>query len=224
MRLLVVEDEKDLNRILVRELKSENYCVDSCFDGEAAWDYLCLGEYDGVILDIMLPKMDGFSILKRAREKGIQTPVLFLTARDNVKDIVKGLDIGANDYLTKPFQIEELLARIRAMIRVKAIAPDDIYRCHDLEVNNNKHTVKRGDQEITLSSKEFSILLFLIRNQGNVVTREQIEANIWDYEYNGNSNIVDVYIRYLRKKIDDEFEEKLIRTIRGVGYLLKSGE
>ncbi len=224
MKILVVEDEKDMNRIITKELESEGYLVDSCFDGESAYDYLTLEEYDGVVLDIMLPRMNGFEVLKKVRSKGIQTPVLFLSARSRIDDIVEGLDIGADDYMVKPFAFEELSARIRAMTRKKAGVRENIYRCGELTVNCNEHIVKRGDTRISLSPKEFSILLYLIRNQNIVVTREQIEANIWDIDHDSYSNVIDVYIRYLRKKIDDPYDFKMIRTIRGVGYVLRSKE
>lgn len=221
MKILVVEDEKDLNRIITKELESEGYLVDACFDGESAFDYLKLEEYDGAILDVMLPRMDGFEVLKKARNSGIQTPVLFLTARSGVEDIVKGLDIGADDYMVKPFVFQELSARVRAMTRKKAGVHENIYRCGDLTVDCNEHAVKRQEQPIYLSPKEFSILLYLIRNQNIVVSREQIEANIWDLDHDSYSNVIDVYIRYLRKKIDDPFDVKMIQTIRGVGYVLR---
>lgn len=224
MRILVVEDEKDMNRIIVRRLEAEGYCVDTCYDGESAYDYLCMTEYDGVLLDVMLPKMDGFTVLKKARSKGIVTPILLLTAKSDVTDIVQGLDLGADDYVVKPFDFQELLARIRLITRKKAEVHENIYNCGDLMVDCNKRTVKRGEKDIELSPKEYSVLLYLIRNQNIVVTREQIEANIWDFERYGSSNLVDVYIRYLRKKIDDGFEKKMIQTIRGVGYLLKETE
>ena len=224
MRLLVIEDEKDLNWIIVKELRSEGYLVDYCYDGESGFDYLCMAEYDGVILDIMLPKMDGFTIVKKARSRGITTPILFLSARSNVDDIVRGLDLGADDYMVKPFDFQELLARIRMITRKKADVHENIYSCGDLVVNCNERTVKRAEKSIELSPKEYAVLLYLIRNQNIVVTREQIEANIWDIGRDGSSNLVDVYIRYLRKKIDDGFEFKMIRTIRGVGYVLKQSE
>ncbi|MBO5523031.1 MAG: response regulator transcription factor [Roseburia sp.] len=224
MRILVVEDEKDMNRIIVRRLEAEGYCVDTCYDGESAYDYLCMTEYDGVLLDVMLPKMDGFTVLKKVRSKGIVTPILLLTAKSDVTDIVQGLDLGADDYVVKPFDFQELLARIRLITRKKAEVHENIYNCGDLMVDCNKRTVKRGEKDIELSPKEYSVLLYLIRNQNIVVTREQIEANIWDFERYGSSNLVDVYIRYLRKKIDDGFEKKMIQTIRGVGYLLKETE
>ncbi len=221
MKILVVEDEKDLNRLIVKELESERYVVESCFDGECAFDYLCMEEYDGVILDVMLPRMDGFEVLKRARKKGIRTPVLFLSAKSDIKDIVRGLDLGADDYLVKPFSFEELLARVRVMTRKKADVHENIYRCRDLVVDCNDRSVRRGERLIELSPKEFSILLYLIRNQNIVLTRAQIEANIWDSGYDGYSNVIDVYIRYLRKKIDSDSDFKMIQTIRGVGYILK---
>ena len=205
MRLLVVEDEKDMNRIIVKELESEGYCVDSCFDGESAFDYLCMAEYDGVILDIMVPKMDGFTILKKA-------------------DIVRGLDLGADDYMVKPFEFKELLARVRMITRKKADVKENIYTCGGLVIDCNTCTVKRNDKAIELSSKEYAVLLYLVRNKNVVVTREQIESNIWSIDRYGSSNLVDVYIRYLRKKIDDGFEFKMIQTIRGVGYILKENE
>lgn len=221
MRLLVVEDEKDLNRILVKELEAEGYLVDSCYDGESAFDYLCMAEYDGAILDIMVPKMDGFTVLKKVRRRGITTPVLFLSAKSDINDIVTGLDLGADDYMVKPFEFKELLARIRMITRKKVNAHENLYSCGDLVVDCNNCSVKRQGKLIELSPKEYSVLLYLIRNQNIVVTREQIEANIWNFDRYSSSNLVDVYIRYLRKKIDDEFEFKMIQTIRGVGYVLK---
>lgn len=224
MRLLVVEDEKDMNRILVKELESEGYLVDSCYDGESAFDYLCMAEYDGVILDIMLPKMDGFTIVKKARSRGIATPILLLSAKSDVNDIVCGLDLGADDYMIKPFEFKELLARIRMITRKKADVHENVYTCGGLVVDCNDCSVKRDGKPIELSPKEYSVLLYLIRNQNIVVTREQIEANIWDLARDSTSNLIDVYIRYLRKKIDDGFAFKMIQTIRGVGYVLKGSE
>lgn len=222
MRILVVEDEKDMNRIITGILEEEGYLVDRCYDGESAYDYIMMAEYDAVILDVMLPKMNGFDLIKKVRSQGNGTPVLFLTALDDVDNIVKGLDSGADDYVVKPFQVKELLARIRMIIRKQTEIHENVYTCGNLTVDYTNHKVYRGDTEIELSPKEFSVLLYLIRNQNIVVTREQIEANIWDFSREGSSNLVDVYIRYLRKKIDDGFETKLIQTIRGAGYVLKS--
>ena len=224
MKILVVEDEKDMNRIIKKELESEGYLVDVCYDGESAYDFLTMEEYDGAILDVMLPIMNGLEVLKKARSKGIQTPVLFLSARSHIDDIVEGLDIGADDYMVKPFAFQELSARVRAMTRKKAGVRENIYRCGELSVDCNEHVVRRGGGIISLSPKEFSVLLYLIRNQNIVVSREQIEANIWDMDHDSYSNVIDVYIRYLRKKIDDPYEVKMIQTVRGVGYVLRPGE
>ena len=224
MKILVVEDEKDLNRIIKKELEAEGYLVDACFDGDSAYDYLTMEEYDGAILDVMLPKINGFEVLKKVRSRGVQTPVLFLSARSRIDDIVEGLDIGADDYMVKPFAFQELSARVRAMTRKKAGVRENIYRCGDLVVDCNEHIVKRKDTVINLSPKEFSVLLYLIRNQNIVVSREQIETNIWDMDHDSYSNVIDVYIRYLRKKIDDPYEIKMIQTIRGVGYVLRAEE
>lgn len=221
MRILVVEDEKDMNRIIVEKLESENYSVDYCYDGRAALEYIELAEYDGVILDVMLPEMDGFEVLRRLRRAGNQTPVLLLSARSATKDKVQGLDEGADDYMVKPFDFEELMARLRVLVRKQKSVKENIYRCGDLEMNINEQKVTREGKEISLSPKEFSILLYLVRNQNIVVSREQIESNVWSLQNETSSNVVDVYIRYLRRKIDEEFECKMIQTIRGVGYMLK---
>lgn len=224
MRILIVEDEKDMNHILKQRLEEENYVVDSCFDGGSALEYLSLAEYDGVILDVMLPKINGFEVLKRIRSRGIQTPVMFLTARSDTKDIVCGLDSGADDYMIKPFELSELLARLRVMLRKQNVINENVYRCGDLEVNVNEKSVKREGKKISLSPKEFAVLLYLIRNQNTVVSRERIEANVWSINSGISSNVVDVHMRFLRKKIDEGFDEKLIHTIRGAGYILKCTE
>lgn len=173
------------------------------------------------MLDVMIPEIDGFRVLEKVRRAGIETPALFLTAKDDTDDIVTGLDIGADDYIVKPFSFKELLARVRVMTRRKPEIQENVYRCMDLTVNYNTHEVKRGNSLINLSPKEFQVLLFLVRNKNIVVTREQIAENIWDIDAGGNSNVIDVYIRYLRRKIDDDFEYKMIQTVRGAGYILK---
>ena len=221
MRIIIAEDERDLNRILTRKLTDEGYSVDSCFDGEQALDYLESTDYDGAILDVMMPKMDGFTVLSEIRKKGISTPVLFLTARDSVRDRVHGLDSGASDYLVKPFSMEELLARVRALTRRSYETQSSILRAGDLELDLSAHTVSRAGRAITLSAKEFSLLSYLMHNKNRVLSREKIEDHIWNFDYEGGTNVVDVYIRYLRKKIDDDFDEKLIHTVRGAGYILK---
>ena len=210
-----------MNKIITQRLELENYCVDSCYDGQAALDYLLLAEYDGVIMDIMLPQMDGYEVLRQMREQGVQTPVMFLSAKDETDDIVKGLDIGADDYMVKPFEFSELMARLRVMMRKQTGVKENVYRCGSLEVDINTQTVTREGKKIALSPKEFAILVFLIRNQNMVVTRQQIEDNIWSVGNETSSNVVDVYIRYLRKKIDADYYVKMIQTIRGVGYILK---
>ena len=221
MRLLVVEDQQDLNKIITKHLTAEGYSVDSCFDGEEALDYIDMADYDGIILDIMMPKMDGLAVLRQMRAEGNDTPVLFLTARDAVEDRVEGLDTGASDYLIKPFAFEELLARIRAMTRKASGIQSSTFTAADLVMDTAAHTVSRGGRDITLSAKEFALLEYLLRNKGKVLSRTMIENNLWNFDYAGGTNAVDVYIRYLRKKIDDDFEQKLIHTVRGSGYILK---
>ena len=224
MRLLVAEDQKDLNDIITKTLTRNHYTVDSCFDGEEALDYLDMTEYDAVILDIMMPKKNGLEVLKTLRASGNSVPVLLLTARDSISDRVTGLDAGADDYLIKPFAFEELLARIRAMLRKREGRAQNRCQVANLTVDFDTRTVMRDSVPITLSSKEFSILEYLVNNQGIVLSRDRIEQHIWNYDYEGGSNVVDVYIRYLRKKIDDCFEPKLIHTVRGAGYVLKVPE
>ena len=226
MRILVVEDERDLNRIISKRLAAAGYTVDSCFNGADALDYLEAAEYDAAIFDVMMPVTDGFTAVRRMRARGDATPVLFLTARDAVSDRVEGLDLGANDYLVKPFAFDELLARIRVMLRKNSSAETktNIVTAADLKVDLNTQRVFRGDKEISLSSREFSILRYLCMNKGIVLSREKIEEHIWNYDYAGGSNVVDVYIRYLRKKIDEGFTPKLIHTVRGAGYVLREEE
>ena len=226
MRILVIEDEKNLNDIIVKKLVLEKYCVDSCFNGNDALDYIFSVEYDVIISDIMLPGIDGFEILRRIREKEIKTPVLLLTARDGIEDRVKGLDYGADDYLVKPFAFDELMARIRVLLRRNPSSSNsnasNIFSIANLTVNCNSHDVFRDKIPIKLSTREFTILEYMIRNKERVLSREQIEQHIWNYDYEGGTNVIDVYIRYLRRKIDKDFEPKLIHTIRGVGYVLKA--
>ena len=221
MRVLVVEDEKDLNRVITRKLKAEGYSVDSCFDGAEALDYMEMTPYDVIVMDIMMPEKNGYQVLKEMREKGNRSPVLFLTARDALEDRVKGLDLGADDYLVKPFHFEELMARIRVMLRRNQGSVSNRLALADLTLDCDTHEVRRGEKRIELSAKEFSILEYMLRNKGIVLSREKLETHIWNYEYQGASNMIDVYIRYLRLKIDKEFEPKLIHTVRGVGYVLR---
>ncbi|MCD7715602.1 MAG: response regulator transcription factor [Lachnospiraceae bacterium] len=221
MRILLAEDERDLNRIITKKLTSEGYSVDSCFDGKEALDFLTSAEYDAAILDIMMPGMDGLSVLRTLRSAGNSTPVLFLTARDSIADRVKGLDLGANDYLVKPFSFDELTARIRAMIRTAHGSARSELVVGDLVMDCALGRVTRGGQEIVLSAKEYALLEYLMLNANLVLSREKIENHIWNFDYEGGTNVVDVYISYLRRKIDDGHEDKLIHTVRGRGYVLR---
>lgn len=224
LRILVVEDEPNLNELLVKRLKIENYSVDSCPDGAQALEFIESCEYDAIVLDIMLPRVSGLEILQRIRDAGSKTPVLLLTARDSIQDRVAGLNLGADDYLVKPFAFPELLARIRVLLRRSSDNISSVFRLADLIVDSAARTVARGDVPITLSSKEFAILEYMLHNRGTVLSRDKISRHIWNYDYEGVSNVVDVYIRYLRKKIDDDFSPKLIHTVRGAGYVLREEE
>lgn len=221
MRLLYAEDEEDLNRIVTKKLTEEGFSVDSCFDGREAIDNVQFTEYDAAILDIMMPHADGFAVLKELRKLKKNTPVLFLTARDSIEDRVTGLDSGANDYLVKPFSFEELLARIRVLTREKHNLTENILNIADLSINLSSHTVTRGGTEINLTNKEYQLLEYLLYNKEKVLSREKIENHIWNYDYEGGTNVIDVYIRYLRKKIDDGSPIKLIHTVRGAGYVIR---
>lgn len=221
MRVLIVEDEKNLNSIMKKQLEAQGYSVDACLDGLEAKDYMEMTDYDVIVLDIMLPGMNGLDILRWARENEMQSQIIMLTARDSIEDRVKGLDMGADDYLTKPFAFEELLARIRMLVRKKSGNKTNIYKAGDLEVDTSAMTVTRGGKSISLTGREFAVLQYMIVNKGIVLSREQIEEHLFDYDYEGASNVVDVYIRYLRKKVDEGFETRLIHTVRGRGYVLK---
>lgn len=221
MRLLIAEDEKDLNRVISKRLENAGYSVDGCFDGRQALEYIDAGEFDAVIMDIMMPKMSGLEVLGTMRLHNDKTPVLLLTAKDSISDRVTGLDAGADDYLVKPFAFEELLARIRAVTRKNCGNHTNIFQIADLTLDINTHLVKRAGKVISLSAKEFDILEYMIRNKGIVLSREKIENHVWNFDYCGGTNVIDVYIRYLRKKIDDPFDSKLIHTIRGKGYVLR---
>ena len=221
MRVLVVEDEKDLNSIICSKLVKEGYNVDACYDGQAALDYMEAENYDGAIMDIMIPNKDGITVLREMRNAGIRVPVLFLTAKTETQDIVRGLDAGASDYMTKPFEFSELMARLRVMLRTQNPVNENVITCGSLVVDMNNRQAIRDGKVIDLTVREYAILEYLARNRNVVVTREQIRVNIWNIDDDVNSNVIDVYIRYLRRKIDDNYEEKLIHTIRGVGYKLE---
>ncbi|MGI6080105.1 MAG: response regulator transcription factor [Candidatus Avilachnospira sp.] len=221
MRILFAEDERDLLNVAVKRIKAEGFGVDGCSDGEEALDYIESTDYDLIILDIMMPKADGLTVLRKIRRAGNNVPVLLLTAKDAVSDRVEGLDAGADDYLTKPYAFSELLARIRALLRRQGGVKSDVLTAGDLVLELSTKKVMRGETEIELSSKEFALLEALMRNKGQVLSRSQLETRVWDYSFTGGSNVIDVYIRYLRKKIDDPFPKKLIHTVRGSGYVLK---
>ena len=221
MRILIAEDERDLNNIIKQKLTKEGYTVDACFDGEEALDYIEFTDYDGIILDVMMPGKDGFQVLREMRQKGIDTPVMFLTARDAIEDRVAGLDGGAADYMVKPFSFNELTARLRAMTRKSFGQTSSLLQVGDLSLDTASHIVKRGDRSISLSAKEYTMLQYMMMNKGVVLSREMIENHVWNYDYEGGTNAVDVYISYLRKKIDEGEENKLIRTVRGRGYVIR---
>lgn len=224
MRILLAEDERDLNHIIAKRLTAEGYSVDFCFDGQEAIDILSYTDYDALILDVMMPRADGYAVLRALRDKGKTTPVLFLTARDAVADRVKGLDSGANDYLVKPFSFEELFARLRAMTRTSFGTTENVLRVDDLTLDRASQTVRRGNREISLSAKEYALLEYMMLNSGVVLSREKIEDHIWNFDYEGGTNVVDVYISYLRKKIDEGEKTKLIHTVRARGYVLRKEE
>lgn len=221
MRVLVVEDERDLNLLIQKVLKKAGYTVDGCYDGEEAQLHFLGAEYDAVLLDVMMPRKDGYTLVQEMREQGIDTPVLFLTARDSVSDRVKGLDLGGDDYLIKPFDFDELLARIRAMTRKHVGQHTNTLTVGDLTLDTAQRRATRGGEEIALLPKEFAILEYLMRHPGTVLSREQIEDQIWNYEYAGSSNNVDGYLSRLRKKIDEGRGEKLLHTVRGMGWAIR---
>ncbi len=220
MRLLVVEDYEPLRKSMVQGLREAGYAVDSSAEGDEGLWYARSNDYDAIVLDIMLPKVDGLSILKRVRKEGRQTPVLLLTARDTVEDRVTGLDLGADDYLIKPFAFQELLARVRALTRRKYEKPDPVIRVQDLELNTSARSVRRGDEAIDLTAREYVLLEFLALRAGEVVSRSEIWEHLYEFHSEADSNVVDVYVGYLRKKLETPNLPKLIHTHRGHGYRL----
>jgi DNA-binding response OmpR family regulator len=224
LRLLVIEDEPSLLSIITKRLKEEGYGVDSARDGREGENYISSAEYDCIILDIMIPFQDGLTLLRKIRAKNISAPVLLLTAKDSINDRVTGLDSGADDYLVKPFSFDELLARVRAMLRRHKDKKNTILSVGDLEMDTITREVQRGGKAIELTSKEYSILEYFLRNKNRVLTKSQIAEHVWNYDFEYNSNIVEVYVRYLRRKMDEEFKNKLIHTIRGGGYVIKDRE
>ena len=221
MRILVVEDEKKVARFVQQALEEEHFTVDVAYDGEKGEELALSGIHDLIVLDILLPKQDGIDVLRRIRGRKITTPVLLLTAKSTVEDKVEGLDSGADDYLTKPFAIAELLARIRSLLRRGSSEKSTLLRAADLVLDTITHKAKRGDKAIELTSKEYALLEFLMRNKNKVLGRTIISEHIWDYNFDTGTNIIDVYLNHLRNKIDDGFQPKLLHTVRGVGYTLK---
>ncbi|MEE8282296.1 MAG: response regulator transcription factor [candidate division NC10 bacterium] len=221
MRLLVVEDEKKVASFIKQGLEEESYAVDVASDGEEGLGMALDRVHDLIILDILLPKMDGLRILQELRREKVTTPVLLLTVRATIEDKVLGLDAGADDYLTKPFAFEELLARVRALLRRRAEAEPPVLQVADLTLDPARRVVARGGEKVELTPREFALLAYFMRNPGRVLTRTTISEHVWDYNFDTMTNVIDVYVNYLRKKIDAGREPKLIHTVRGVGYVLK---
>jgi DNA-binding response OmpR family regulator len=218
MRVLLVEDEKKLSELIARALKAERYAVDVAFDGQQGWEMADAYEYDLIILDLMLPALSGTEVLRRIRRKNQQVPLLILTARDATEEKVTNFEAGADDYLTKPFAFAELLMRVKALLRRGPISRSSVLRVGDLEVDRLSQQVRRAGKRIELTPKEYALLEYLATNPGRVFSRTMIIEHVWDQSFEGLTNIVDVYVRHLRSKVDDPFPTKLIRTVRGVGY------
>jgi DNA-binding response OmpR family regulator len=224
MRVLLVEDNQRLNSSLKAGLEEDGYAVDATFDGDEGESYALSAPYDVIILDVMLPKKDGFTLCRDLRQQGIRSPVLMLTARDAVEDRITGLDSGADDYLVKPFSINELRARLRALLRRNTPEKTAYLQVADLILDPADHYVERAGKQIDLTPREFAILEYFMRSQNRILTREMIESHVWNFDFISGSNVIDVYIRRLRRKMDDHFEPKLLETVRGVGYRLLSPE
>lgn len=224
MKVLLVEDEEMLNNIIAKRLRVESMTVDCCFDGETALDHINTSSYDVVVMDVMIPKMDGFTVVQHLRQEGNKTPVLFLTAKDTLQDKVKGLNHGGDDYLVKPFEFEELIARICALSRRSYNHAHNDLEAGPLTINSQSRTATLHGQELVLTAKEFDLLYYLASNVNIVLSRQQILDHVWEYDYESYSNLIDVYIKDLRKKLDVANEAKLIHTVRGVGYVFKVEE
>jgi heavy metal response regulator len=218
--ILLIEDEKKVSRFIKQGLEEEGFLVDTAFDGETGFTKSMNGKVDLIILDLMLPKMDGFEILKTIRDKKINTPIIILTAKDALSDKVSGLNLGADDYLTKPFAFAELSARIKSLLR-RGESKTNQLKVSDLVLDTVKHTAKRKDIVIELTAKEYALLEFFMKNRNKVVTRSTISEKIWNYNFDTGTNVIDVYVNHLRQKVDGDFEKKLIHTVRGAGYMMK---
>ncbi len=221
MRILIVEDEKKVAGFIKKGLEEETYAVDVAYDGEEGYHLAEMNQYDMIILDLMLPKMDGLEVLTRLRDKKVSTPILLLTAKDEVEDKVTGLNKGADDYLTKPFAFSELLARLRSLLRRGQVETQTELKVGDLSLDMVSHKVNRNGEEIELTGKEYSLLEYFMRNEGKVLTRTMIAEHVWDYNFDTFTNVIDVYVNHLRKKIDKKYPAKLLHTLRGVGYVMK---
>jgi heavy metal response regulator len=222
MRILLVEDDKNVTRFVSKGLKENLFIVDLASDGEEGFELITQEKYDLIILDILLPKMDGWEVLQKIREKGIETPVVILTARDSTPDVVKGLNLGADDYLIKPFSFSELLARIRAILRRGKIQRPTELKVANLALNQMTREVYRDTVRIDLTSKEYALLEYFMQNTGLILTRTMLLEAVWDYNFDPMTNVIDVHINHLRNKIDRDFTPKLLHTIKGVGYVLKA--
>lgn len=221
-KVLIIEDEQKISRFLQLELKHEGYVAESAADGREGYKMAQDGNYDIIILDLMLPSLSGIEICRRLRAEGVGTPIIMLTAKDDVSDKVTGLDVGADDYMTKPFAIEELLARMRVALKKQTKASEmPVIKAGRLTLDRNKYEAHFDETPITLTKKEFELLAYLMTNKNLVLSREQIVENVWGYEYEAETNVTDVYIRYLRSKIDEEFGTNYIKTVRGIGYQFK---
>ena len=223
MRILVVEDERRIAAFIKRGLEEERYAADVAYDGEEALDWADVVEYDLIVLDVLLPKKDGIQVCRELRSHGSKVPILMLTARDAIEDRVQGLDSGADDYLVKPFAFQELLARLRALLRRSGAVKTTRLQVGDLALDTLTHRATRGGRAIELTAREYALLEFLMRHPGQVLSRTQIAEHVWDYDFFSTSNVVDVYIRYLRRKIDLDSDVKLIKTVRGAGYKIEGG-
>lgn len=221
MKILVVEDERDLNRIITKHLKKNNYSVDSCFDGQEALDFISYSEYDLIITDIMMPNVDGYEFIDKLRANKNNTPVIMLTAKDTLEDKIVGLDSGADDYIVKPFEFDELLARIRVLMRRNFGLATNIIQIEEVTLDLAKKQVAKSGEIIDLTGKEYEVLEYLMKNKGSILSRDQILNHVWDYEYEGASNIVDVIIKNIRKKLDRGEGNTIIYTKRGLGYFVK---
>jgi heavy metal response regulator len=221
MRILLVEDEKKVASFIKKGLEEEFYSVDVAYEGKEGLRLALLEDYDLIILDIMLPLKDGFTVIKELRNEKVSIPVLFLTAKDTLSDKVQGLDFGADDYLPKPFAFEELLARVRALLRRKTAEKNLVIKVLDLSLDTQTHSVTRNNLEIPLTPKEYSILEYLIRNKNRVISRTMLSEHVYDYHFDSDTNVIDVYINKLRNKVDKGFDVPVIHTIRGVGYMIK---